>query len=53
MYDAKKNEHIKDRHMQFNCIGDRSYFCMCNHNNNMINIKASSSPVEIIVKEFS
>ena len=53
MYDAKKDERIRDRQLQCNCIGDRSYFSMCTHNNNMVNTKASSSPVEIIVKEFS
>ena len=52
MYDAKKEEDVRDRNLQYNCIGDRSYYCMCNHNN-MVNIKVSSMPVETIIKEFN
>jgi len=52
MYDAKKEESIKDKKLRYDCIGDRSYYSMCNHNN-MVNIKISSVPVEIILKEFN
>jgi len=52
MYDAKKEENIKDRQLQYNCIGDRSYYSMCHHDN-MVNMKVSSVPVEIIIREFN
>jgi hypothetical protein len=51
MYDAKKDENCTDKHVQYDCIGDRSYFYMCNHSN-MINIKVSYVPVELIIREF-
>ncbi|MBW9147665.1 hypothetical protein K2F40_01450 [Clostridium sp. CM028] len=52
MYDAKKEETIKDTSLQYNCIGDRSYYCMCNHSN-MLNMKASYVPVEIVLNQFN
>lgn len=48
----KKAEDVRDRKLQYNCIGERNYYSMCSHNN-MVNIKVSSIPVEIIIKEFS
>ncbi|MGH4138170.1 hypothetical protein [Clostridium sp.] len=51
MYDAKKEETIKDRQLQYNCIGDRSYFYMCSHSN-MVTIKVPYVPAEIIIREF-
>ena len=51
MYDAKKEENCRDKQLQYDCIGDRSYFCMCAHNN-MVNIKLPYVPVEIIISEF-
>ena len=47
----KKMKILRDKHLQYDCIGDRSYYYMCNHNN-MVNIKVSSVPVEIIIREF-
>ena len=51
MYDAKKDENFTDKQLQYDCIGDRSYFCMCKYSN-MVNIKVPYVPVEIIIKEF-
>ncbi|MFT5871304.1 MAG: hypothetical protein ACI8WT_000222 [Clostridium sp.] len=51
MYDAKKDEIFTVKQLQCNCIGDRSYFYNCRYSN-MINIKISDVPVEIITREF-
>lgn len=51
MYDAKKDVNIRDRRLQYDCIGDRSYFYMCSHNH-MVNIKVPYVPAEIIIREF-
>lgn len=51
MYDAKKDKNFSDKELQYNCIGDRGYFYMCNHNN-MVNIKVSYVPIELILREF-
>ena len=51
MYDAKKDENIVDRQLQYDCIGDRSYYSMCKYNN-MINIKVPYVPAEVIISEF-
>ena len=51
MYDAKKDENFTDKQLQYDCIVDRSYFYMCKHSN-MVNIKVSYVPVEIIIREF-
>ena len=51
MYDAKKDENLTNKQLQYDCIGDRSYFYTCKHSN-MLNIKASYVPVEIIIREF-
>ena len=51
MYDAKKVEKLINKQLQYDCIGDRSYFCMCAHNN-MVNIKVPYVPVEIIINQF-
>ncbi|HEY8888803.1 MAG TPA: hypothetical protein VIM70_00890 [Clostridium sp.] len=52
MYDAKKDENVRDTKLRYNCIGDRGYYCMCKHNN-MVNMQVSSVPVQIITKEFN
>jgi hypothetical protein len=52
MYDAKKDENSKDKHVQYDCISDRGYYSMCDHNN-MVNIKSSYVPVEVIINEFN
>ncbi|GEM_PF-1473364 len=52
MYDAKKEETIRDKRLQYTCIGERNYYCTCNHNN-MVDMRVSSVPVEIIIKEFT
>ena len=51
MYDAKKDETFSEKRLQFECVGDRSYYCMCQHNN-MIDMKVSSVPIETITEEF-
>jgi hypothetical protein len=51
MYDAKKDENITDKQLQYDCIGDRSYVCMSKYSN-MVNIKVPYVPVEILIKEF-
>lgn len=51
MYDAKKDETFRDKQLQYDCVGDRSYFCMSKYSN-MVNIKISDVPVEIIIREF-
>lgn len=51
MYDAKKDEILVDKQLQYDCIGDRSYYSMCKHNN-MVNIKVPYVPVEVIIREF-
>jgi len=51
MYDAKKDGNIRNKQLQYDCIGDRSYFSMCSHSN-MVNIKVPYVPVEIIIREF-
>jgi len=53
MYDAKKDESIRDTQTQYNCIGERGYYSMCNHYNDMVDMKVSAVPVEIIIKEFN
>ena len=52
MYDAKKEENIRDKHLQYDCIGERNYYCICNCNN-MVDMRVSFVPVEIIIKEFN
>jgi hypothetical protein len=51
MYDAKKDGNLRDKQLQYDCIGDRGYYYMCKHNN-MLNIKAPYVPVETIITEF-
>jgi len=51
MYDAKKDEKLINKQLQYDCIGDRGYFYMCKHSN-MIDIKVSYVPVETITREF-
>jgi hypothetical protein len=51
MYDAKKDENLVNKQLQYDCIGDRGYFYMCKHSN-MVNIKVSYVPVETIIREF-
>ena len=51
MYDAKKDESFRDKQLQYDCIGDRSYFYMCKHSS-MLDIKIFCVPVDIITKEF-
>jgi hypothetical protein len=51
MYDAKKDENSKDKHVQYDCIGERGYYSMCTHNN-MVNLEISYVPVETIIREF-
>jgi len=52
MYDAKKDESVRDKKIRFDCIGDRSYYSKCNYSN-MVDMKVSCAPVEIIIKEFN
>jgi len=52
MYDAKKDESVRDKKIRFNCIVDRCYYSKCNYSN-MVDMKVSSAPVETIIKEFS
>jgi hypothetical protein len=51
MYDAKKDKSSRDKHVQYNCIGDRGYYSMCTYSN-MVDIKVSSVPVEVIIQDF-
>jgi len=51
MYDAKKDSNLRDKQLQYDCVGDRNYFYMCDHSN-VVNIKVPYLPVEIIIREF-
>ena len=51
MYDAKKDESFSKKKLQYQCVGDRGYYYMC-QNNNMMDMKVSSAPIETIVREF-
>ncbi|GCD09597.1 hypothetical protein [Clostridium tagluense] len=51
MYDAKKDENFRSKQLQYDCIGDRSYFYMCAHTN-MVNITVPYVPAEIIIRDF-
>ena len=51
MYDAKKDETNNSKRLQCDCIGDRNYYYMCKHSN-MIDIRVSYVPDEIIIREF-
>ena len=51
MYDAKKDENLINKQLQYDCISERGYYYMCKHSN-MIDIKVSYVPVETIIREF-